>query len=149
MATLLFYNANPLKLRTRDCVYRAISVFLGVGWRDALDEIVRWAADRGRTNFNYRSNYNEFLKEKGYERNGSPEKGITVAEFCERYAEKGRMYILSCPGHLTVATWPEHLSECVIVDTWDCSAKVVDGYWMRESRPIRKFSGGCSGVFQK
>lgn len=132
MAEVLFYNANPLKRRTGDCVYRALAYFFGVPWRQALDELVGWAADRGMTNFNFRSCYTEFLREKGYIRHRAPRKGITVSEFCAGYAEKGKMYILSCPRHLTIAEWPEHHLECFIVDTWDCNGKIVDGYWEME-----------------
>lgn len=129
MSQLLFLNLNPLKRRTGDCVYRALAFFLDVTWREALDELVAWAADQGLTSFNYRSVYTAFLLEKGYQRHRVPCKGITVSEFCDRFVEKGKMYILSCPRHLTIVEWPEHLLEPIIVDTWDCGGKVVDGYW--------------------
>lgn len=135
MAKVLYINLNPLKRRTGDCVYRAMARFLGVSWRQALDDLVCWAADRGLTNFNFRSTYNEFLSSKGFRRHRAPKKGITVEEFCAGYAEKGKLYILSCPRHLTIADWPEHLEECIIVDTWDCSKRNVDGFWVRDSFP--------------
>lgn len=155
MALLVIYNANPLGRRTGDCVYRALSRFLCVNWREALDSLVLWAADRGLTNFNFRSTYTAFLRERGYERHRAPRKGITVREFCDQCAEKGKMYILSCPRHLTVAEWPPEDSAkppvggCKVVDTWDCRDKVVDGYWVREwaeteNGPITR-DGQCAG----
>lgn len=132
MAILMLYNNNPLRKRTGDCVYRALSNFLDMSWRALLDELVCWAADRGLTNFNYRSTYTAFLKEKGYERHRVPKKGITVGEFCDRYAEKGKRYILSCPRHLTVVDYFEWKGISAVMDTWDCLGKPVDGYWERE-----------------
>ena len=129
MAQLLFLNLNPLKRWTGDCVFRALAFFFGISWREALDDLVGWAADRGLTSFNYRSTYNGYLLEKGYARHRAPRKGLTVSEFCAEYAERGKKYILSCPRHLTVVEWPKYVDECFIVDTWDCSDKVVDGYW--------------------
>lgn len=97
MAQLLFLNLNPLKRRTGDCVFRALAFFFGISWREALDDLVGWAADRGLTSFNYRSTYNGYLLEKGYARHRAPRKGLTVSEFCAEYAERGKKYILSCP----------------------------------------------------
>lgn len=131
MAQIVQHNVNPLGLRTGDCVFRALAVFFDTTWRKALDELVSWAADRGKANFNYRSTYNEFLKEKGYVRHRAPKKGMTVAEFCDGFAEPGKMYILSCPRHLTIVTWDIQSKESYVVDTWDCRGKVVDGYWER------------------
>lgn len=131
MSALLYVNMNPLRRRTGDCVYRALSFFLDVSWRQLLDELVGWAADRGLTNFNFRSTYNEFLKEKGYVRHRAPEKGMTVGRFCAEFAEPGMVYVVSCPRHLTVVKWIGWAGRPMIVDTWDCSSKIVDGYWVR------------------
>ena len=49
MVQLLFLNLNPLKRRTGDCVFRALAFFFGISWREALDDLVGWAADRGLT----------------------------------------------------------------------------------------------------
>lgn len=132
MAEFIYINLNPLKKRTGDCVYRAFSYFLSIPWRQVVNELVSFAADRGLTNFNYRNTYNEFLKEKGYVRHRSPQKGITVAEFCDKYAEKDKRYILSCPRHLTIVDWLPWKGQSVVFDTWDCRNKPVDGYWERE-----------------
>ena len=131
MGRILYLNLNPAKRRTGDCVYRALAFFLSVTWRQALDGLVAWAADQGLTNFNYRSCYTRYLREKGFQRHRSPRKGVTVEEFCDEFAEKGKVYILSCSRHLTIVEWPEHFSGAVIVDTWDCGGKVVDGFWER------------------
>ena len=63
----VYYNPNPRNLHTGDCVVRALTAFLNTSWRPAFLDIINWCADRGRVNFNYRSSYNEYLKEKGYQ----------------------------------------------------------------------------------
>ncbi len=133
MAKWIRYNINPLGRRTGDCVYRALAVFLDISWRQAVNDLVHRAADRGLTNFNYRSTYNEFLKEKGFIRHRTPEKGITVEQFIDRFAEKDKTYILSCPRHLTIVHSDD--ANCIpyLVDTWDCRSRIVDGYWVKDN----------------
>lgn len=131
MAEFLKYNANPFKLRTGDCVFRALSVFLGVPWRIALDDLVCWAADRGLTNFNYRSTDRAYLEEKGFPRYKSPRKGISVGEFCDEFAEPGKIYIVQCPRHWTVVKWNEYVGSAIVIDTWDCRGNIMEGYWVR------------------
>ena len=125
MADFEYYNANPKGLRTGDCVIRAFSFFFGTTWRSAFDDLLSWCADRGLVNFNYRSSYNKYLSEKGYERHRTPKKGLTVCGFCNHFAESGKTYIVSMKGHLTI------VQDGKIIDTWDCSDKVIDGYWER------------------
>ena len=133
MAEWLKYNVNPLGRRTGDCVYRAFAVFLDIPWRQAVLELVHWSMDRGLTNFNFRSTYNEFLKEKGYIRHKAPKKGISVEDFIDSFAEKGKTYILSCPRHLTIVRSGDSTECPYLVDTWDCRKKVVDGYWVKNT----------------
>ena len=120
-----YYNTNPLKKETGDCVVRALAFFLGVTWRKAFLNIIAWCADQGLVSFNYRRTYTMYLKEIGYRRNRVPRKGMTVGEFRDGIAEKGRTYIISIPHHLTV------IQDGVLYDTWDCSEKIMDGYWVR------------------
>ena len=124
----VYYNANPFRKHVGDCVYRALSVFLDKTWREALNELVSWTADRGLVS-NYRSGYTAFLADKGYSRKRKPrdenKKEITVGQFCELIAEDDKVYLVSMARHLTV------VRERTIFDTWDCSNRIVDGYWER------------------
>ncbi len=133
MALWYIANMNPLHRRTGDCVYRALAVFLDTTWREALDELVGWAADKGLTNFNFRSTYNAFLLEKGYARHRAPRKGMTVREFIDEFAQQGKTYIVSCPRHLTIVKSVSWITVPYLVDTWDCRDRVVDGYWEKDS----------------
>ena len=125
----VYYNPNPKNLHTVDCVVRALTAFLNMSWRNAFLDIINWCADRGRVNFNYRSSYNEYLKEKGYERHKKPRKNVSVGEFVEYFAEYGKVYIVSMPRHLTLVINRR------LCDIWDCSSKKMDGYWVRDVSP--------------
>ena len=120
-----YYNPNPCKIHIGDCVIRAFAFFFGATWRKAFLDIITWCADRGLVNFNFRSVYNKYLEEKGYQRHKAPEKGITVARFIEEYAENGMTYIVSMPRHLTI------IHDKVLYDIGDCSSRKMDGYWER------------------
>lgn len=122
-----FYNANPLDKRTGDCVYRALSFFLGITWIKAVFELVIYATNRGMVNFNYVSNITGYLADKNFVRK-KPKKNTTVNLFIQQYAKTGKCYLLAIerPKHLTIID-----SEKELVDTWNCSDKFVKYYWER------------------
>ena len=135
MAEIYLKNINPCKRMTGDCVYRAFALFLDISWIQAVFDLVSWCAERGKVDFTMRNSIKSFLGYRGYTRYRVPRKGMTVAEFVDEYAEDGKKYILSCPRHLTVVM-PWWGAECpgvthVVVDSWDCRGKTVDGYWER------------------
>lgn len=121
----LYHNLNPKGIHTRDCVIRAFAFFFGVTWREAFLDLINWCADRGRVDFNYRSAYYDYLKEKGYPKHKAPEKGMTVEDFRDRYAKEGKTYIIQGKRHLTI------ISDQTIYDIGDCSLMVMDNYWER------------------
>ncbi len=120
-----YKNLNPQQKRTGDCVVRAMAYFFGVDWRTAFYSLITYCADHAVVTFNYRSTYTAFLKEKGYRRMRAPEKGMTVGRFRDEYAEEGKMYLLQVPRHLTI------IDDRVLIDTWDCSDRKLEGYWMK------------------
>lgn len=126
MSNYYYYNPNPLKIHTGDCVIRAFAFFFGVTWRKAFLDLIEWCADRGLVKFNYRSVYGKYLEEKGFARNKAPEKGISVARFRDNYADINKIYIIQCPRHLTI------IHQKNIIDTFDCSDRTVEGYWERK-----------------
>ena len=68
MAKFVYCNFNPKQLHTNDCMVRALAYFFGVSWRKAFLDIIEWCADRGWVDWNYRSKYNVYLAERGFER---------------------------------------------------------------------------------
>ena len=133
MAELQILNNNPLRRSTGDCVYRALATFLGVSWREALNGLVAWAADRGMVKFTYISTLKAYMESLGYTEHKMPKKGVTVAEFCDNYAKKGKVYILNCPKprHWTVVKWADWQPNAWVVDKGDCRDWKIDRYWER------------------
>lgn len=125
MSKYLYYNPNPKSLLTNDCVVRAFAYFFGVTWQKAFRDLIEWCIENGVVKFNYRSIYNEYLRQKDYLRHRAPRKGMTVAEFRDDFAELGVVYIVSIKRHLTI------IHDKILYDTWDCSNEIVDGYWER------------------
>lgn len=125
MEKFYYWNPNPKKLHTDDCVIRAFSYFFGITWRKSFFDLIEWCADRGLVKFNFRSVYNKYLEEKGYLRHKAPFKGITVGRFRDEYAKEGKCYIISCKRHLTI------IHDKALIDIGDCSDIEMDGYWLR------------------
>lgn len=121
----VYYNPNPKGLHTGDCVVRALAFFFGLSWEGAFLDIISWCIEGGVVDFNRRSIYNRYLAAKGFPRHRAPARGMTVREFCERFAKPGMTYIVSMHRHLTI------VSGRVNCDIGDCSMKIVDGYWER------------------
>ena len=107
MAKFVYCNFNPKQLHTNDCLVRALAYFFGVSWRKAFLDIIEWCADRG------------------FERHKTPERGMTVGRFCDEFAEEGKFYMVQVKRHMTIVDNKE------INDTWDCSNRIVEYYWVR------------------
>lgn len=127
--TFHFHNENPKGRCTGDCVTRAISAFLEQTWKDTFMELAVYGCKRA-TDMDCPETYGPYLEMKGYEKQKMPRrfggKRYTAAEFCKELAEPGKRYILSLAGHLTYIG-----PDCRIYDTWDCGAKCVGNYWVR------------------
>lgn len=125
MAKFVYYNLNPQQLHTNDCMVRALSYFFGVTWHKAFIDIIEWCAERGVVSWNYRSQYNVYLLERGFVRHKTPEKGMSVGRFCDEFAEEGKIYMVQVNRHMTIIDNKE------INDTWNCSECIVEYYWVR------------------
>ena len=123
MAKFVEYNLNPRKRGTEDCIFRALSLFFGVPWREALDEYINYGAKNGRTNFQTKNYITWFLKIKKLVKLKTPRPAVTVGEFCERIAEPGKRYLVLTRTHMTTVL------NKAIYDTWDCSERKVTGCW--------------------
>ena len=123
----IYYNLNPLQRHVRDCVYRAIGYFFSISWKKAIYEMVENATDNGDVNFNYTTNIVDYMKKNGFNKYKSPKKGMSVIEFANSYAKEGHIYLIHVkkPQHMTIIDNKE------ILDTWDCSCKEMDYYFVR------------------
>ena len=50
---------------------------------------------------------------------------MTVGRFCDEFAEEGKFYMVQVKRHMTIVDNKE------INDTWDCSDRIVEYYWVR------------------
>lgn len=128
--TFHFFNLNPFGKRAGDCVIRAVSAFLQLGWETTYREL----ADNGIKNgyiVNDDENYQMYLAQKGYEKHKQPRKPngnkYTAQEFCKEIAKPGHEYVLRLANHLTYVG-PDRR----IWDTWDCCYKTVGNYWEKQ-----------------
>lgn len=117
----VYYNANPQKIETSDCVIRAISFGLDIDYYKVIDMLIE--------NSNYfncdalvKSCYGTLLSlDFGLERYWGM--GRTVKEIAEDF--KGNKTIMRIKGHLTASDINGN-----VVDIWDTSDEIVDTFWV-------------------
>ena len=114
---IYYYNANPLNVYTEDCTIRAISVAEGTTWDEAYGKLSYLAGIRGKI-LNDVVFIEEYLDSK-YQRQCYT--NVTVGEFAEK-----------CPKGHFVVTMNNHIVaiiDNVIVDTFDCSNRIMKCCW--------------------
>lgn len=119
-----YYNPNPAKKETGDCVVRALCRVEGRGW----DEVYRELCEIGYEKKEMPSSDNcwkEYLMRRGYKYKGiSVTKGSKrpkVGEFATKHREG--YYILRVANHIVASV------EGYYYDTWDCGENSLYGYW--------------------
>lgn len=116
------FNNNPVGRRTGDCVVRAISKALNIGWEAAhlmLDVNAISMGDMPSAD----SVWGATLRQNGFYKhlvNGY----VTAEDFCEEHP-KG-IYVLAFGGHVATAISGS------LFDAWDSSKEVVQYYWSKE-----------------
>lgn len=118
-----YYNANPMKRRSDDCVIRAIGTVLNKPWEEvycALCELGRQDYDMPSANHIW----GRYLRNNGYERTSVPD----MCPDCytvEKFAEEHRIgrYILALNGHVVACI------DGVYYDTWNSGDEIVLYYW--------------------
>ena len=120
------YNANPFKVKTGDCVIRAICVALKEDWKDTYKGMFDIAIKSGYA-ISCKENYKRYLEEKGYKMKKMPKKEngkrYTTKEFIEEIASPKKNYVINLANHLTC------VEKGTLIDIWDCSRKSVGNYW--------------------
>lgn len=112
-----FFNANPRGLLTDDCVLRSISVAEGTSWNQCQKKLSHLSRKEGRL-------LNEVVFVENYLDRRYPKKcypKMTVGEFCS-ICPKGH-FVVTMKGHITA------IIDNVIVDTFDCSDKIMYCCW--------------------
>ena len=136
----VYYNPNPERKRTSDCVVRALSKFLGVPWIEAYMELCVYGgfnSDMPSVN----SVWASFLEHKGYKRRTVKDlcpHCYTLKDFCIDHPY-GKFFVSLDVGYAELFSTSNfgiitgnHVV-CVIdgdyFDTWDSGSEVVKYYW--------------------
>lgn len=112
-----YYNANPKGLLTDDCVLRSISVAEGISWHECQEKLSYLSGKQGLllNDVAFVEDYLDSLyPRKCY-------KDITIGEFA-KMCPKGH-FVATMRGHITA------IIDNVIVDTFDCSDRILDCCW--------------------
>ena len=123
-----YYNCNPHRKLTDDCVIRAICSSIGESWEKILRDLVEYSVRTGYF-INTPECYSKYLKDQGYIKQKQPiHKDGTKVRFKEFVQMFNGHAIAHCgKGHITYvadnATW----------DIWDVSNEVVGNYWVHEA----------------
>ena len=112
-----YYNANPRDLLIDDCVIRSISVAEGISWNECQRKLSDLANDEAML-LNDVEFVEDYLDER-YPRKCC--KDMTVGEFC-RICPRGH-FVVTMKGHITA------IIDNVIVDTFDCSNRIMKCCW--------------------
>ena len=125
-----YFNANPKKRITTDCVERAVCTGLDIPYNQVVMEM---AETHCQTGYDPGSNegINLYLKTKGWVKHNQPKKEngkkYTGKEFCKNIAEPGKRYIANIGGNHIVA-----IVNCKVYDIWDSTDCCIGIYWAKE-----------------
>lgn len=118
----VYFNNNPVGRSTGDCVVRAISKALGLGWEAAhlmLDVNAISMGDMPSAD----SVWGATLRQNGFYKHLVKDY-VTAEDFCDEHP-KG-VYVLAFGGH--VAT----VDSGNLFDAWDSSKEIIQYYWSKE-----------------
>lgn len=116
-----FYNHNPKKIRTEDCVTRAISVCTGLKY-EAVASLLQLTADEYKCPKLCVCCYHNLLEEILHYECRECFNGERVKDIAKKY--KGEKVLIRIDGHLTCSIYG------TVVDIWDCTEKRADCYWI-------------------
>ena len=126
-----FYNPNPMKKLTGDCVIRAICKLTGDDWETVyIHVIVQGYKMKDMPNQNVV--WGAYLASKGYSRHLIPEECplcFTLRDFCERY--RSGKYLVATGSHVIAVEDGDYY------DTWDSGDEIVLYYWRKEEEDER------------
>lgn len=123
-----YYNCNPHRKITDDCVIRAICSSTGESWEKTLRDLTEYCIKVGYM-LNTPQCYGKYLEERGYVKQKQPVhkdgKKMRFREFVQIF--DGHAIAHCGCGHITYvadnATW----------DIWDVSDEVVGNYWVHKA----------------
>ena len=119
-----YYNNNPNKYKTSDCVIRAISVALDKSWDDVLKDLTSYAL-KYKYFINCQELYEIYLQDNKWEKHKSPQKDNGDAYLLGDWLKQfnGQAIVTIDDDHLT------YVSENIVYDIWDCTDNEVGVFW--------------------
>lgn len=133
-----YYNANPKNKDTKDCTYRALSLFLGKSWEEIAELDAEFYLNRGTWfhttepfNCRLKSNTEVFLETSdccklAYSFN--MKNGIsTIRDFIDEKADSDKIYICPLERHIAV------IKNNKVWDTWDSSNLGIHNIYVKEA----------------
>lgn len=119
-----YYNCNPHRRLTDDCVIRAISAITGDSWEDVLKALVDTSIETGYF-INTPECYGVYLESLGYIKRKQPTtsdgKKVKFKDFVVNY--DGHAFCHCGKGHVT------YVADNSAWDIWDVSDEIVGVYW--------------------
>lgn len=139
-----YFNQNPHKRITTDCVIRAISLAEGIPYNQCVMEMAQMQCDTGYDDA-CKELIDRYLKSKGWTKCKQPRKEdrtkYTGAEFCRKIQHPIYCEELDLPGwpdfnwHHMIANIGGHhivaIMDGKIHDIWDCSRKCIGNVWVK------------------
>ena len=123
-----YYNCNPYRVHTDDCVIRAITAGTGNSWENVVSDLSKYMLKYGYM-MNTPETYGVYLKDNGWIHHRAPTKGsgvsMTVGEFTKKF--KGHAIVHVDDDHVT------YIADGKIWDLWDPSAHIIGEYWVPEN----------------
>lgn len=122
-----YYNNNPNKLKTTDCVVRAISTALDKSWDDVLKDLTSYAL-KYKYFINCEELYEIYLKDNKWKKHKAPRKrngGVyLLGEWLKTFNEEAIVTIDE--NHLT------YVNNHIVYDIWDCTDNEVGVFWTQK-----------------
>lgn len=120
-----YYNCNPHRKLTDDCVIRAISAMTGNSWEDTLRALVETSIETGYF-INTPECYGKYLEDLGFKKQKQPTttdgKKVKFKDFVVQF--DGHAFCHCGKGHVT------YVADNSAWDIWDVSEEIVGIYWM-------------------
>ena len=133
-STFHYYNANPKKRLTSDCVVRAISTALEIPYEQVVMEMAKMECETGYSRAS-NEGVDKYLQSKGWEKNKQPRKDdntkYTGKEWCEEIQTHRHWYDQQIianigGGHIVAIMWGQ------VYDTWDSTDGCIGNYWTKK-----------------
>lgn len=123
-----YYNCNPQRKLTADCVIRAICSATGETWETTLRDLTEYSIKTGYM-LNCPECYGKYLKDKGFVKQKQIKdksgKLIRFKDFCNKF--DGHAVANCGKGHVT------YVADGCVWDIWDTSEQTVGNYWVHKS----------------